>query len=112
MRIPIEMRRKMLAAVERGEPVAHVARRFEVSERGFHKLIRLVRQRGTLEPAKPGPKSPTKLTPDDDATMLALIEADPGITLNAIRRRLSVEVAESTVCRRLQKLGVSLKKSH
>ena len=52
----------MLAAVERGEPVAHVARRFEV-ERGLHKLIRRVRERGTLEPAKPGPKKPTKLTP-------------------------------------------------
>lgn len=58
-----------------------------------------------------GSESPTKLTPEDDATMLALIEADPGFTLNAIRQRLSVEVAESTVCRRLQKLGVSLQKS-
>ena len=111
MRFPIEMRRKMLAAVERGEAVSHVARRFEVSQRGLHTLIRTVRERGgDLVPAKPGPKKPTKLTPQDDATMLELIEADAGITLNAIRARLSVEVAESTVCRRLQKLGVSLKK--
>ena len=110
MRIPIEMRKKMLAAVERGEPVAHVARRFEVTERGLHKLIRSVRERGDLAPAKPGPKKPTKLTPQDDAKMLELIERDPGITLNAIRAQLSVEVAESTVCRRLRKLGVSLKK--
>ena len=92
MRIPIQMRRKMRAAVERGEPVAHVARRLEVSERGLHKLIRRVRERGTLEPAKPGPKKPTKLTPEDDATMLALIDADPGITLNAIGRGLSIDV--------------------
>lgn len=111
MRIPIEMRRKMLAAVERGEPVVHVARRFEVSERGLHKLIRRCRERGTLEPDKPGSKAPTKLTPADDATMLAMVRADPGVTLNAIRAKLGVAVAESTVCRRLKKLGLSFKKS-
>ncbi|MEM1186753.1 MAG: hypothetical protein AAGI53_17345 [Planctomycetota bacterium] len=109
MRIPIEMRRRMLAAVDRGEPVVSVARRFEVTPEGLHRLIRRVRERGTLEPAKPGPKRPTKLTPADDAKMLGLIGRDPGITLNAIRAQLSVEVAESTVCRRLKKLGVSLK---
>jgi len=111
MRIPVEMRRRMLAAVERGESIASVARRFEVSERGLHKLIRRCRERGTLEPAKPGPKGPTKLTPADDAKMLEMIERDPGVTLNAIRAQLSVGVAESTVCRRLKRLGVSLKKS-
>jgi len=111
MRIPIEMRKKMLAAVERGEPVRRVARRFEVTERGLHKLMKRVRERGSLEPAKPGPKGPTKLTPADDAKMLEMIERDPGVTLNAIRAQLSVEVAESTVCRRLKKLGVSLKKN-
>lgn len=110
MRIPIEMRRKMLAAVARGEPVNAVARRFEVTPQGLRKLLRTVRSRGHITPAKPGPKKPTKLTPADDALMLALIEQDPGITLNAIRERLSVRVAESTVCRRLQRLGLTLKK--
>jgi transposase len=110
MRIPIEMRRKMLAAVERGEPVNAVARRFEVTPQGLRKLLRTVRSRGQIAPAKSGPKKPTKITPADDALMLALIERDPGITLNAIREQLSVSVAESTVCRRLQRLGLTLKK--
>ncbi|MGP1345496.1 MAG: hypothetical protein ACTS3F_02355 [Phycisphaerales bacterium] len=43
--------------------------------------------------------------------MFALIEAQPGITLNAFRAQLSVEVAESTVRRRLEKLEISLKVS-
>ena len=110
MRIPIEMRKKMVAAVERGEAVNAVARRFEVTPQGLRKLLRTVRSRGDLTPRRPGPKKPIKLTPTDDAKMLELIERDPGITLNAIRAQLSVEVAESTVCRRLKKLGVSLKK--
>ncbi|QKK08975.1 MAG: hypothetical protein HND58_12935 [Planctomycetota bacterium] len=111
MRIPVQTARKMVSSVERGESVASVARRFEVTERGLHKLLGRYRERGTLEPRKPGPKGPTKLSPEKDATMLALVRADPGITLKAIRERLSVEVAESTVCRRLKRLGLSLKNS-
>lgn len=111
MRIPVEMRKKMVAAVERGEAVASVARRFEVSERGVRKLIRACRERGTLEPMTPGPKGPIKLTPEDDAIMRTLVRDDPGITLRQIMAHLSVDVAESTVCRRLQKLGLSFKKS-
>ena len=111
MVIPVAMRRKMVAAVGRGESVASVARRFEVTQRGLHMLLKRLREGRSIEPDKPGPKGPTKLTPADDAKMLALIEADPGITLKRIAGRLSVEVAESTVCRRLKKLGLTLKKS-
>lgn len=110
MPFPIMMRKKMLAAVERGESKASVARRFEVSERGLRNFIQRYRERGTLEPNKPGPKQPIKLISADDDTMRALIEADPGITLQRIAEQLSVRVAESTVCRRLQKLNITLKK--
>lgn len=111
MLIPLEMRKRMLAAVERGESVASVARRFEVTQRGLHKLIRRCRERGTLEPARPGPKEPIKLTAADDAKMLAMIRADPGVTLRELASQLSVPVAQSTVSRRLKKLGVTLKKN-
>ena len=111
MPIPVQTRRKMLAAVERGESVASVARRFEVTERGLHKLIKRCRQRGTIEPDKPGPKKPTKLTPEDDAKMLELIRDDPGVTLREIASQLGNKVVESTISRRLKVLGISLKKS-
>jgi len=112
MLIPIETRKKMLAAVERGEPIVAVARRFEVSERGLHKLIKRCKERGTIEPLKPGPKKPIKLTPTDDKVMLSMIKADPGVTLREIAERLGGKVVESTLSRRLRRLGVSLKKSH
>jgi transposase len=111
MRIPVEMRKKMVAAVERGEAIASVARRFEVSERGVRKLVCACRERGTFEPMTPGPKGPIKLTPEDDAIMRRLVREDPGITLKQIMTQLTVNVAESTVCRRLQALGMSFKKS-
>lgn len=111
MRIPVAMRKRIVAAVERGKSVASVAQRFEVSERGVRKLIRACRERGTLEPMTPGPKGPIKLTPEDDAIMRRLVREDPGITLKQIMAKLTVSVAESTVCRRLKKLGLSFKKS-
>ena len=55
----------MLAAVERGGSVASVAERFEVTERGLHKLIKRLRERGTIEPIKPGPKGPEIVVMDN-----------------------------------------------
>jgi len=111
MPIPVQTRKKMLDAIERGEPIVSVARRFEVSETGLHKLRRTVRERGTLEPAKTGPKGHVKLTDADLQLMRQQVAANPGITLLELRDMLSVQVAESTVCRALQKMGLSFKKS-
>ncbi len=111
MVIPVQTRKKMLASVERGESVASVASRFEITERGLHQLIKQCRERDTIEPLKSGPKGPTKLTAKDDTKMLALIKADPGVTLKQIASHLSAQVVESTVHRSLKRLGVSLKKS-
>jgi len=111
MRYPVQTWKKMLAAVDRGESVASVAQRFEVTQRGLHKVIKRLRERGTIEPLKPGPKKPTKLTPADDETIHRMIAANPGVTLKEIRSQLSVDVAESTVSRRVRRLGYTLKKN-
>ena len=111
MAIPVQTRRKMLAALQRGESVASVARRFEVTEQGLHKLRRTVRERGTLEPDKTGPKGHTKLTDDDLRRLREQVAAHPGVTLRELQGLLSVHVAESTVCRALKKMGLSFKKS-
>ncbi|VAX37723.1 hypothetical protein MNBD_PLANCTO03-1751 [hydrothermal vent metagenome] len=111
MPIPVATRKKMLAAVERGESVVSVARRFEVTQQGLHKRIKLCRERGTIEPRTPGPKGPTKLTPADDETMLSMIAENPGVTLREIATRMHVTVAESTLSRRLTTRGITLKKS-
>lgn len=106
-----DLRRKVIEFLDAGESVPAVARRLGIGVDAVREYRSRRERFGEPVRFKTGPKRPVKLTPADDATMLALIEADPGITLNAIRAKLSVEVAESTVCRRLQKLGISLKKS-
>jgi len=111
MLTPLSTRKKIIKAVQCGESKTSIARRFELSVRGIYKLLNHYHEHGTLEPFKSGPKKPTKLTPEDDKIMLDLIEQNPGITLREIIPHLSVEVAESTVSRRLKKLNITLKKS-
>lgn len=110
MTYSMDLRERVVAAVERGEPIAVVARRFQVS-RPTVRAWRDRAKRNELTPGIPGPKSPTKITPQDDQLMLDRVALDPGITANQLRALISVEVAECTVCRRLIKLGVTLKKS-
>ena len=105
----MDLRRKIMAALGRGEAVASVARRLEVDQ----KTVRSYRRRaaeGTLEPRPAGRCGPVKLTAADLQTLRDELAAEPGLTLGQLRRKLSVEMAESTVCRAFQKLGLTLKK--
>lgn len=111
MATAIQIRQKVLAALERGESNISIARRLEIGER----TVRRIRERRDaglpIEPSKTGPKGHVKLTDADLALMREQIAANPGITLIQLRDMLSVDVAESTVCRALQKMKLSLKKS-
>ena len=40
MVIPIETRKKIFSAMERGESMASIARRFEVTQQGIHQFRR------------------------------------------------------------------------
>lgn len=110
MAYSMDLRERVVAAVNRGEPILVVARRFQVA-RPTVRDWRDRAKRDALTPGVPGPKSPTKITPQDDQLMRDMIAKRPGITANELRAMLSVEVAECTVCRRLKKLGLTLKKS-
>lgn len=110
MPLSLQLRQRVIAGLERGQSAVSIARRLEISERTVRRLAHRARLGHPLTPGKTGPKKPTKLTPADDRKMLELIEREPGITLKAIAAQLSVEVAESTVSRRLKALGISLKK--
>ena len=110
MAYSMDFRMKVLAALDRGESQPSVARRFDIGLRTV-KRFKARRDAGRIEPDKTGPKSPIKITPQDDQLMREQIAKRPGITANELRAMLSVEVAECTVCRRLIKIGLTLKKS-
>ena len=110
MAYSMDLRERVVAAVKEGQTISVVARRFSVSR----PAVRDWRDRAgrdELEAGKPGPKGPRKLTPQDDALMREQIAKRPGITAKELMPMLSVDVSISAICRRLIKLGLSLKKS-
>ena len=87
-----------------------VARRFSVVRATVRNWIDRHRH-GELAPGIPGSKGSTKLTGDDEQIMRDAVAAYPGITAKQLMPMLSVDVVESTVCRALKRLGLSLKRS-
>ena len=106
----MDLREKVVAALDRGESAASVARRFEMHPETVREF-RARRDAGRLEPDKSGPRGPIKLTRTDHARLRELVAADPGLTLKQLADEMSVPVAESTIHRALKKLGLSFKKS-
>lgn len=109
MTYSMDLRKRVMAAVEAGDTVTKVANRFDVSRPAVRDW-RDRAQRGELTPKMAGPKRPTKLTEADDQLMRDQVAMRPGITAMQLMAMLSVTVVESTVCRRLHQLGLRLKK--
>ena len=110
MAYSMDFRSRVVAALGRGESQASIAERFEISERTVRRFKK-PHEAGRLAADKTGPRTPMKLTPEDDQLMREQVAKRPGITANELRAMLSVEVAQCTVCRRLIKIGLTLKKS-
>ena len=106
----IDLRQKVVSAVDRGEPKSSVAKRYEISAKTVDRWIRR-RDAGQLKADRSGPKGPTKLREADDQVLLSALADEPGLTLGQLSEKLSVKVVNSTICRRLQKLELSFKKS-
>lgn len=110
MAYSMDLRQRVVSALESGQSIASVARRFSVA----WPTVCDWRDRdrcGRLAPDTPGPKGPMKLTAADEQLLRDTVAAQPGITAKQLMTLLSVPVVESTVCRALKRLGLSLKRS-
>lgn len=110
MAYSMDLRERVVSAFGDGESITEIARRYRVARstvRDWHDRHRC----GVLAPGVPGPKGPVKLTAEDEQRMCQAVAAQPGITAKQLMAMLSVHVVESTVCRTLKRLGLSLKRS-
>jgi transposase len=110
MAYSMDLRKRVVAAVDDGDLITSVARRFSVSRTAVRDWRDRAR-RGDLAPGTPGPKGPVKLTAADQALLRRVVAQRPGITAKQLMPMLSVRVVESTVCRALKRLNLSLKRS-
>jgi transposase len=108
-----DLRQRIVRAVEAGSSRRQAAERFEVSPSAAIKLMRRVRQTGSLAPAQIGGHRRPMLEPHADL-IRAFVARQPRITLAEIQAALAehgIEVkALSTISLMLGRLGLSHKK--
>ncbi len=110
MAYSMDLRQRVVAALGAGQTPTTVSRRFQVAGATVRNWMGRHRS-GELEPGTPGPKGPIKLTVADEQRIREAVASKPGITAKQLMAMLSVDVVESTVCRALKRLGLSLKRS-
>jgi putative transposase len=110
----LDLRERIVAAVEQGSSIREAARRFAVSPSAAIKLMQRVRATGSALPARFGGHRRPLLAPHE-TDLRRLIAASPDITLAelqvALERRLGLVAGLSTIHNTLCRLGLRRKKS-
>jgi transposase len=104
----MDLRIRVLDALDAGNPTAAVAARFAVSRAWVRRLAQRRRETGEVEPRTRAP-NPTKLR-DHYPRIRDLLGASPDRTLAELRADLGVAVALSTLWVAVRRLGYTLKK--
>jgi transposase len=112
--ISMDLRRRIVRAVEGGSSSRGAARRFAVSPSTAIKLMQRVRATGSPAPARYGGHRRPVLEPHE-TDLRWLVEATPDITLaelqSELQRRLGVRAGLSTIHNALRRIGLRHKKS-
>src|ERR671912_442789 len=82
-----DLRRRIVRAVERGSSIRQAAVRYEVSPSAAVKLMRRLRQTGSVRPDRVGGHRRPVLEPHQDL-LRTLVESKSGITLSEIQAEL------------------------
>jgi putative transposase len=110
----MDLRERIVRAVERGSSMRAAARRFAVSPAAAIKLMQRVRATGSAAPARHGGHRPRVLGPHE-ADLRRLVEATPDLTLAELQaelaRRWGVRAGLSTIHNALRRIGLRHKKS-
>lgn len=112
----LDLRKRILDAVERKDKSKReIAKLFGVHESFIYKLLRQKRQLNHIAPLPHGGGATAKLTPDHVVKLSDFVALSPDATLDELRQHMQkktrLEVSTSTICRGLQALGLSRKKS-
>jgi transposase len=110
----LDLRLRIVRAVEQGSSIRGAARRFAVSPSAAIKLMQRVRTTGSAAPGRAGGHRRPRLEAHE-ADLRQLVEATPDITLAelqaALERRLGIAAALSTIHNALRRIGLRHKKS-
>jgi transposase len=112
--ISMDLRLRIVGAVEGGSSIHEAARRFAVSPSAAIKLMQRVRTSGSAAPDRYGGHRRPLLEPHE-ADLRRLVEVTPDITLAELQaelhRRFGVIAGLSTIHNTLRRIGLRHKKS-
>jgi transposase len=112
--ISMDLRMRIVRAVEGGSSIRAAARRFAVSPSAAIKLMQRVRATGSAAPARYGGHRRPVLEPCQ-TDLKGLVAATPDITLaelqTELQRRCGVRAGLSTIHNALRRIGLRHKKS-
>lgn len=108
MSYSMEFRRQVLAACDAGGGTHDVALRFEVSESWVRRIKQERRESGKTAPSRTRNRVPKWQAEAD--RIRELVNAKSDLTLSELKEELGTTLSESTLCRALQRLGLTLKK--
>ena len=110
----MDLRRRIVRAVERGSSIRAAARRFAVSPSAAIKLMQRVRATGSAAPARFGGHRRPLLAPHE-GELRRLVAATPDLTLvelqAALERGVGLRAGLSTIHKAVRRIGLRLKKS-
>src|ERR1700733_6347515 len=104
----MDLRERVIAACDAGRQTKEVAQSFQVSPAWVRRLKQHRRERGDIVPRTGGGSRGCKI---DRERLAELVRQQPDATLAELRERLNVAVALWSICRALQQLKLSYKKS-
>jgi transposase len=112
----LDLRERIVDAVERNDKSKReIAKLFGVHESFIYKLLRQKRQLYHIAPLPHGGGATAKLTQDLVAKLAQFVALTPDATLDDLRQHMKkqarLDISASTICRGLQALGLSRKKS-
>ncbi len=112
--LSLDLRERLVEAVENGSSIRQAALRYSVSPSAAVKLMQRVETTGRLEPEQAGGRKPLLLEPHAEA-LTSMVATDHAMTLVEIqaelKRRFEVAAGLSTIHRMLRRRGLRLKKS-
>lgn len=107
----MDLRKRVMETCDQEETVAQVAKRFAVTPAFVEKLHQRRREIGTQEPKPHGERRQSLLFHDHDEMLCALLTVQPNPTRKRYGGSLGVKVHLSTLWYRLQRLGLTFKKT-
>jgi transposase len=108
---PQKIRELVLGAYENGDETAEIAEEFKVSPSWSRRVKQRLRECGSREAIQQKHGFDPKLGEREEKELAKFLAEKPDATLEELKKRLSKPVSISTICRTLQRMKLTLKKS-